>query len=145
MKKLFSAVIFTTFASPAIANTVTGTVQDHYRTVIERQPYTTEVCRDVNVPNQSGPNTGGAIIGGIVGGVIGNQFGGGRGKEAATGAGALAGAIIGGNTNRNQGYHVQRQCSVETRYQEQERTVYSHSTITFYEDGRNFTLRFQKR
>ena len=131
-------------ATPAVANSVSARVQDHYKTVIEQEPYRVEVCKDVNVPVGGGANTEGAIIGGIIGGVIGNQFGGGSGKEAATGVGALTGAIIGGNSNRNQGYRTERQCSIETRYEERQREVYSHSTITFRENGRNYTLRFEK-
>lgn len=138
------AIAFALAATPALAETVRGTVQDHYKTVIEQQPYRVEVCKDVNVPIQGGTNTEGAIIGGIIGGVVGNQFGGGSGKEAMTGIGALTGAIIGGQNGQPQGYRTERQCSVETRYEERQREVYSHSTISFRENGRNYTLRFEK-
>ena len=131
-------------ATPALADTVRGTVQDHYKTIIEQEPYRVEVCKDVNIPIQGGVNTEGAIIGGIIGGVIGNQFGKGSGKEAATGVGALTGAIIGGGNNKPQGYRTERQCSIETRYEERQREVYSHSTITFRENGRNYTLKFNR-
>jgi uncharacterized protein YcfJ len=131
-------------ATPALADSVTARVQDHYKTVIEQEPYRVEVCKDVNVPIQGGTNTEGAIIGGIIGGVVGNQFGGGSGKEAMTGIGALTGAIIGGQNGQPQGYRTERQCSIETRYEERQREVYSHSTITFRENGRNYTLRFEK-
>ena len=132
-------------ATPALADTVRGNVQDHYKTVIEQDPYRVEVCKDVQVPIQGGTNTEGAIIGGIIGGVVGNQFGKGNGKEAMTGIGALTGAIIGGNGNRTQGTRTERQCQIETRYEERQREVYSHSTISFVENGRNYTLRFEKR
>jgi len=102
------------------------------------------VCKDINVPVQGGTDTEGAIIGGIIGGVIGNQFGKGSGKEAATGVGALTGAIIGGKNSQPQGYRTERQCSIETRYQERQREVYSHSTIKFWNNGNTYTLRFQK-
>lgn len=131
-------------ATPAFADSVRATVQDHYKTVIEQQPYRVEVCKDVNVPIQGGVNTEGAIIGGIIGGVVGNQFGGGSGKEAMTGIGAITGAIIGGGNGKPQGYRTERQCQIETRYEETQREVYSHSTITFRENGRNYTLRFDK-
>ena len=121
-------------------------VQDHYKTVIEQQPYRVEVCKDVQVPYGSNKelDTEGAIIGGIIGGVIGNQFGKGSGKEAATGVGALTGAIIGGKKEGTTGYTTQRQCQVETRYEESQREVYSHSTVTFYHNGRKQTLKFNK-
>jgi uncharacterized protein YcfJ len=131
-------------ATPALAENVRGVTEDHYKTVIEQEPYRVEVCKDVQVPVQGGTNTEGAIIGGIIGGVIGNQFGGGSGKEAATGVGALTGAIIGGNSNRNQGYRTERQCQVETRYEEKQRRVYSHSTVKFWDNGKTYTLKFQK-
>ena len=141
---LVIAVCGSFLTSVAYADTVNANVQDHYKTVIEQNPYRVEVCKDVQVPVQGATNTEGAIIGGIIGGVIGNQFGKGSGKEAATGVGALTGAIIGGNSNRNQGYRIERQCSVETRYEERERTVYSHSTVTFRNNGRKYTLKFEK-
>ena len=131
-------------ATPAFAENVRGVTEDHYKTVIEQEPYRVEVCKDVNVPIQGGVNTEGAIIGGIIGGVVGNQFGKGSGKEAATGIGALTGAIIGGGGNKTQGYRTERQCQIETRYEEREREVYSHSTIKFWNNGKTYTLRFQK-
>ena len=131
-------------STPAFADSVNGNVQDHYKTVIDQSPYVVEICKDVNVSNGPGPNdTGGAIIGGILGGVIGNQFGKGEGKTAMTGIGAITGAIVGGQ-NKHQSSHVERQCFTETRYKESTRKVYSHSTITFFEGGRKYTLKFQK-
>jgi len=129
--------------TPAFAENVRGVTEDHYKTVIEQEPYRVEVCKDVQVPVQGAGNTEGAIIGGIIGGVIGNQFGKGSGKEAMTGIGALSGAII-GSGNRNQGYRTERQCQIETRYEEKQRRVYSHSTIKFWDNGKTYTLNFQK-
>lgn len=137
MKNLLIATsLVLTTATPAFAETV----QDHYKTIIEQQPYRVEVCKDVQTNGAT--DTEGAIIGGIIGGVIGNQFGKGSGKEAATGIGALTGAIIGGQSKQPGG--VQRQCQTETRYEETQREVYSHSTVTFYSDGKKYTLKFQK-
>jgi uncharacterized protein YcfJ len=131
-------------ATPALADNVNARVQDHYKTVIEQEPYRVEVCKDVQVPVQGGVDTGGAIVGGIIGGVIGNQFGKGNGKDAMTGIGAMTGAIIGGGNGQPQGYRTERQCQIETRYEERQREVYSHSTITFRENGRNYTLKFNR-
>lgn len=124
-------------SSPAFAETV----RDHYKTVIEQQPYRVEVCKEVSVPGKK--NTEGAIIGGIIGGVLGNQFGNGSGKDAMTGVGAITGAIIGG-ADKGRPSTSQRQCQIETRYEETQRQVYSHSTVTFYSDGKKYTLKFQK-
>lgn len=145
MKKLLITVsVISAMATPALAETSKATIQDHYKTVIEQQPYRVEVCKDVKVPQKSGIDTEGAIIGGIIGGVIGNQFGKGSGKEAATGVGALTGAIIGGQDKGPRNYTTQRQCQIETRYEETKKTVYSHSTVTFWHDGERFDLKFQK-
>lgn len=122
-------------------------IRDYTKTVIEQKPYTVEVCKDVQVPygSKKEMNTEGAIIGGIIGGVLGNQIGKGGGKSAATGVGAVAGAIIGGQKNSGpEGYTTQRQCHKETRYEETSQEVYSHSTITFWHDGKKHILKFQK-
>ena len=53
--------------SPAVAETVTATITDHYKTVIKQSPYNVEVCRDVSVSgDKSGDMLKGAIIGGII-------------------------------------------------------------------------------
>ena len=140
---LLTSLVLAT-ATPALAETTQATVRDHFKTVIEQQPYRVEVCKDVQVPQKNEMNTEGAIIGGIIGGVIGNQFGKGDGKDAMTGIGALSGAIIGGQDKGPRNYTTQRQCQIETRYEETQREVYSHSTVTFYADGRKQTLKFNK-
>ena len=145
MKKLLIAVsLITATATPALAETSKATIRDHFKTVIEQTPYKVEVCKDVKVQQGSNLNTEGAIIGGIIGGVVGNQFGKGSGKEAMTGVGALTGAIIGGQNKGPKTYGTQRQCQIETRYEETQREVYSHSTVTFYADGQKQVLKFYK-
>jgi uncharacterized protein YcfJ len=148
MKHLLATIsLVAVTATPALAETSTANIQDHFKTVLEQTPYKVEVCRDVKVPYGSKKefDQEGAIIGGIIGGVIGNQFGKGDGKEAMTGIGALSGAIIGGNKDKGpEGYTTQRQCQIETRYKETKREVYSHSTVTFYSDGIKRSLKFYK-
>ena len=145
MKKfLIATSLVAATASPALAETSKATIRDHFKTVIEQTPYKVEVCKDVKVQQGSNLNTEGAIIGGIIGGVVGNQFGKGSGKEAMTGIGALTGAIIGGQDKSPKTYGTQRQCQIETRYEETQREVYSHSTVTFYADGQKQVLKFYK-
>jgi len=148
MKKLLATIsLVAVTATPALAETSTANIQDHFKTVLEQKPYQVEVCRDVKVPygNKKEFDQEGAIIGGIIGGLVGNQFGKGSGKEAATGVGALTGAIIGGSKNKGpEGYTTQRQCEVQTRYEETKREIYSHSTVTFYSDGVKRSLKFYK-
>jgi len=139
---MFKKTIITTallvLATPAFAETV----QDHYKTVIEQNPYRVEVCKDVQRRGQA--STGDALAGAIIGGAIGNQFGNGSGKDVATVLGAIIGADI-ANKNGSKPGDTQRQCQIETRYEETQREVYSHSTVTFYSDGRQYTVKFTKR
>jgi len=67
----------------------------------------------------AGDNYVGPVIGGVAGGIIGNQ------NSTATGG-------------------TRRVCQIETRYNEQTVTVYSHSEVTFTHDGKQYTLSFQK-
>ena len=138
MNKLIVAGVLTLMSTSAMAETVT----DHFKSVIEQTPYRVEVCKDVVIQGKT--DQGGAIIGGLIGGVIGNQFGKGGGKAAATGIGAMTGAILGGNNNKSTPSTTQRQCQIETRYEESKREVYSHSVVTFMYNGKQQVLRFTK-
>ena len=138
---MFKKTIITTallvLATPAFAETV----NDHYKTVIEQSPYRVEVCKDVRIQGQA--STSDTLFGALIGGAIGNQFGGGKGKDAATVLGAIVGADIANKNGKKPG-GTQRQCQVETRYEETQREVYSHSTVTFYSDGQKYAVKFQK-
>ena len=134
---LIVAGIVALFATNANAETV----KDHYKTIIEQNPYRVEVCKDVRIQGQA--STGDTLFGALIGGAIGNQFGGGKGKDAATILGAIVGADV-ANKNTNKQGGTQRQCQVETRYEETQRNVYSHSTVTFYNDGKQYNVKFQK-
>ena len=144
----WGATLLIAVSGAAHANqTQVADITDHYKTIIKQEPYVVEVCKDVKVPygSKNEFDKEGAIIGGIIGGVVGNQFGKGSGKEAATGVGAIAGAIIGGNKDKSpQGYTVEQSCTKETRYKETSKEVYSHSTITFWLDGKKRTLKFDR-
>ena len=136
MKKILFAMML--FATPAVAETSTGNITDHYKTVIDRDPYSVEVCYDVKVP---GDKTGDALKGAIIGGIIGNNIT--KNVENGGAVGALLGGIL-AHKNSDATGGTERQCRVETRYNESTREVYSHSTITFNSNGRNYTLQFKK-
>ena len=107
------------------------TVQDHYKNVIVKRPYSVQVCTQGNGKSDLENLLEGAIIGGAIGNNVPGEDGGGA-----------MGAIIGGllNSEKNKG----QRCQVETRYEEEYQNVYSHSTVTFYYNGRQYTLRFNK-
>jgi uncharacterized protein YcfJ len=117
---------------------VMGVVEHHYKTVIQQNPYTVEVCKDVHVP---GDKTGDALTGAIIGGVIGNNVT--KNVENGAAVGALLGGIIGHNNSKAKG-GVKRQCQTETRYNETSNEVYSHSVITFWYDGKQQKMRFTR-
>ena len=112
-------------------------IQDHFKTVINQKPYHVEVCKDVNMSgDKSGDMLKGAIIGGIIGNNVGNIENGGA-------LGAVLGGMFGHNNSDAKG-GTKRVCNTEVRYNEESRTVYSHSTIRFVTEGRTYTLKFKK-
>ena len=113
-------------------------VDHHYKNVIEKTPYFVEVCEDVVV---GGDKTGDALTGAIIGGVIGNNVT--KNVDNGGAVGALLGGIIGHNNSKAQS-RVETQCRRERRFNETLSKVYSHSTVTFWNDGRQYTLKFQK-
>ena len=109
------------------------TVQDHYKNVIQKKPYTVEVCYQ-----GSDDKTGDTLLGAIIGGAIGQNIT----KDLPDGA--TAGAIIGGILGNQNSTASGNVCRTETRYNEEARTVYSHSTITFVYEGKQYKLNFKK-
>ena len=112
-------------------------IHDHYRDVIEQKPYHVEVCRNVNT---SGDKTGDTLGGAIIGGILGKAL---TGNDDGAKIGALFGGIVGHNES-NKVAGVQRQCRTEIRYNENSRTIYSHSHIEFWYEGRKYNLKFKK-
>ena len=111
-------------------------VTDHFKQVYHKTPHNVEVCYDKTV---SGDKTGDALMGAIIGGIIGNNVT----KDLPDGG--TAGAIIGGMLGHNNSTAksgTKTVCQVETRYTEQKREMYSHSTVTFTHDGKTYTLKF---
>ena len=128
------AVVAALFLSQAAS---AETTQDHYKDVYYKTPHQVEVCYDQQV---SGDKTGDTLKGAILGGVIGNNVGDIKNGGAL---GAVIGGMIGHNNSKATG-GTQTVCRTETRYTEERKTVYSHSTVTFMHNGRSYTVRFQK-
>ena len=146
MKRLNIAIIATALAALAVpaqannSNSTNAIIQDHYKSIIQQQPYQVEVCQDVSI---GGDRTHDTLRGALLGGIIGNNVT----KNMPDGgtAGAILGGIL-GNMNSDARGGTQRQCSYQTRYNEvQQNNVYSHSTITFTDaNGRQHKLKFRK-
>jgi uncharacterized protein YcfJ len=112
-------------------------VTDINKNVINRVPYNVEVCTNVTTGgDKSGDLLKGAIIGGILGKVV-------TKKDNGAAAGAVLGGII-GHDNSDAQASTKRVCSIETRYDENVTTVYSHSVVTFYHNGRQYKVQFSK-
>jgi len=134
MKKTLMTIGMVLASTSAMAESV----QDFNKTVVNRVPYNVEVCT-----NQSygGDRTGDTLKGAIIGGIIGNNVT--KNVDNGGAVGALLGGIIGHN-NSNATGGVQRVCNIQTRYNEEVVEIYSHSVVTFYHNGRQYSLRFQK-
>ena len=134
MKKSLMTIGMVLMSTSAMAETV----QDFNKTVVNRVPYNVEVC---NNQLYGGDRTGDTLRGAIIGGIIGNNVT--KNVDNGAAVGALLGGIIGHN-NSNATGGTRRVCNVQTRYNEEVVEVYSHSVVTFYHNGRQYSLRFKK-
>ena len=130
-----AGVLMVTNNAKAYENTQ---IQDHYKNIIYKTPSNVEVCYDRQV---SGDKTGDTIMGAIIGGAIGNNVT----KNLPDGgtAGAILGGLL-GNMNSDASGGTRTVCKTETRYSEESKTMYSHSTINFEYHGKIYTLKFKK-
>ena len=133
-------LVFEFFSASAKAdgNDSLKNIEHHFLSVIEQTPYQVEVCKNVKV---SGDKSGDTLTGAIIGGIIGNNVT----KDLPDGgtAGAILGGIL-GHMNSDAKSGTKRVCNIETRYEEVQKKIYSHSTITFWSGGKRYTLRFKK-
>ena len=134
-KTLITMGVLLTAYSPAIAQE--PVIQDHYKQIINQKPYHVEVCKNVTT---SGDKSGDMLKGAIIGGIIGNNVGDIKNGGAL---GAVLGGMFGHNNSNAQG-GTRQVCNTEIRYNEEQRTIYSHSTIRFMSNGKYYTLKFKK-
>jgi len=113
-------------------------IRDVTKRIVRNVPYQVENCSDRNV---SGDKTFDTITGAIIGGAIGNNVT--KNVQNGGAVGAIIGGIL-GNQNSTANTSTRRVCEIETRYDQQTVNQYSHSEITFYYEGRQYTLRFSK-
>ena len=133
-------LVFTFFSASAKAdgNDSLKNIEHHFLSVIEQTPYSVEVCKNVRV---NGDKTSDTLTGAIIGGIIGNNVT--RDLPDGGTAGAILGGIL-GHMNSDARSEIKKVCNIETRYEEVQKEVYSHSTITFWSGGKQYTLRFKK-
>ena len=119
-------------------------VEDHYTTQNTATTTYEQVCQNVTVNTNRNSAGEGALLGMIIGGALGDALSHGDGDRTA--AGAVIGGVIGANRSNNN----QPTTRTETRCENvpvqtyTPRSIYTHSTIRFYHNGRWQTLRFQK-
>ena len=123
-KSIIISAVMSAIASSAHAEGQIVSIQDVNKTIVHQTPYTTEICRDYQT---SGDKTGDTLMGALIGGAI--------------------GAILGGmwaHQNSDAKGGIGTKCKTITRYNEESRTVYSHSILTFRYNGRTYTTKFKK-
>lgn len=152
---LLTAVVF---AAPAHANiasstNVNATVVDHYSEIVVSEPYTARQCTNVEVPvygtvQRQGNAAEGALLGMLLGGVIGKGL---TGDNDGAAAGAVMGGIIGadkGSQPKTQevvtGYRTERKCTDVTRYRDTIEEIYSHSVVTWTQNGVEYQVEFNR-
>ena len=146
---LTSAVLALISAPMAYASDNQTVVQDHYKTITKQIPQVETTCYEVEIPvyGSTGNNatTGDILTGAIIGGVIGNNI---KGEKNGGAAGAVIGGLLGANSGNKKetivGYRKENRCENKTTYSTQYNEVYSHSTVTFWDNGRKYSVRFQK-
>ena len=142
-------------ATPAFAGDVPTNVRvfDHNKTVVVEKPVVEGECWEEKIPVygktvQNGDAAGGALAGMILGGILGKGV---TGDDGGAAAGAVIGGLIGadkGSKPKTQrtiiGYEYETKCAEHIVYEQERQSVYSHSTIRFYINGKRYVLTFQK-
>ena len=159
MYKILTIVLIGGGCLVSIQSFAGDNVQDIFKTVTKNIPQVEQICTTNQVPiygnsqpADSGNSLLGTIIGGVAGGLLGSTIGKGTGKTVATAGGAVAGAVAGNtltspnssNSNQIVGYRNVTSCEDKTTYTKVTEKVYSHSEITFYHNGKERTLTFQR-
>lgn len=151
MKTLITAATIVAFTAPvAAAEQVTASVEDFYTSVIERSPYTSQVCQQVQVPIygtvQGEGASGGDVLGGmILGALLGKGI---TNKDNGAAAGAVIGGVIAADKKKSKrvitGYNYERQCEDVTEFRDVSKRVYDYSVITWVVDGITYQTAFTK-
>ena len=111
------------------------TIQDHYKNVIHKKPYSVEVCYDQQT---SGDKTGDAIKGAIIGGLLGNNI---KGEQDGGAIGAVIGGMLGhANSNATVEHELFVLKLVTTK-----NVRYLPHYYSFVYEGKQYDLNFKSR
>ena len=154
MKKITTAtIILISFTIPANAEKVNAKVKDNYVTEYVTREVVDRYCEVISVPvyetrSRGGNAAGGALLGMIIGGVAGKAI---TDKDQGAAAGAIVGGIIGADQGSQPkteqvivGYREENSCYDEVTYIDEPKKVYSHSTLMFTIDGKEYKVDFVK-
>ena len=133
--------------SAALANQSVSDVKVFHHTVDVLTDVTTEryICETREIPlySEGEANLGDFLTGAIIGGLIG-----GTATESDKGAaiGAFTGGVIAAEKGKKKvvGYRTEEICNPRQVTTQEQTSVYSHSTIRFYMDGKRHVLRLKK-
>jgi len=150
---LLTPIIVMGSVTAAVANPDNVHVTDRYTEISESVPYTRTECVIVDVPiygrtYEEGNAAEGALLGMIIGGLAGKGI---SDSDSGAAAGAIFGGIVGADRGSRPrvsqgivGYESKESCTDVTYYENVQRTVYSHSVITFEYDGTFYSLPFDR-
>lgn len=144
-----------TTAATAGEQQVSGKVKDHYTTIYDSVEVVDRRCEMIDVPVyetrrvERNNAAGGALLGMIIGGAAGKAL---TGDKNGAAAGAVMGGIIGADKGAHSsttenvivGYRKEKSCTDEVTYKEVPKKVYSHSTLVFTLDGKQYKVDFIK-
>jgi uncharacterized protein YcfJ len=143
----YLSLIALLIASPVVAGQTTAAVEDIYVNRVYIEPYVERTCEEVQVPiygQTKGANGGDVLMGMIFGGLLGKGI---TGKDNGAAAGAVMGGVIAADKGSRQtitGYKTELQCGNYDGTREVSKRVYSHSIVTFRENGKKYSLQFTK-
>jgi len=153
IKGLTICAILLTATSVEAAGKVNATINHVYKNVWDTRPTTSLQCYNKEVPvygtvQRQGDAVGGALLGMIIGGVAGKAI---SGKDKGAAGGAVIGGLIGADRGSKPksktvitGYRNERVCEDVTTYEDVKVKAYSHSVIKWRENGRIYSLEFQR-
>jgi len=153
IKGLAICAILLTATSVEAKEKVNATINHVYKNVWDTRPTTSRQCYNKEVPvygtvQRQGDAVGGALLGMIIGGVTGKVI---SGNDKGAAGGAVLGGLVGadrGSKPKNKtvitGYRNERVCEDVTTYEDVKVKAYSHSVIKWHENGRIYSLEFQR-